>query len=290
MDDLPVTLLIARLRPERAWRLPAAPGSTVRSALLASLHHALCLQDDVLCAVCRHPDRCTVTTFWHSDGHRVAPWWLSVATPGRTALTIDDTLEIRMGLAGPIPEPGALPRAWLRMASLGLGPRRVPHRIESLVAEGSGPPRTLVRFGVLEEPMPEPGTLAQHIRVPSEAGPALIRLDTPYVGKRRPDAAEWLHAAIGRVRGLARSLRRTVSVRWPDPPAMGRARLERIEAARRSRSHPGRQDLSGWVGQLQLAGHEATPYVDLLAAAEVLGVGRSTTFGMGSVSVDWEAS
>ncbi|MFR2835754.1 MAG: CRISPR system precrRNA processing endoribonuclease RAMP protein Cas6 [[Clostridium] nexile] len=45
-----------------------------------------------------------------------------------------------------------------------------------------------------------------------------------------------------------------------------------------------KMDFSGLIGELEYAG-ELTPFVPWLATAEVLHIGRNTTFGMGNIQV-----
>lgn len=45
-----------------------------------------------------------------------------------------------------------------------------------------------------------------------------------------------------------------------------------------------KMDFSGLMGEIEFAG-DITPFVPWLSAAEVLHIGRNTTFGMGQVEV-----
>ena len=46
----------------------------------------------------------------------------------------------------------------------------------------------------------------------------------------------------------------------------------------------GKMDLSGLLGELEFAG-DLTPFVPWLLAAQILHIGRNTTFGMGRIEV-----
>ena len=59
-------------------------------------------------------------------------------------------------------------------------------------------------------------------------------------------------------------------------------RLEQVE--RYSNRMKGKMDLSGLLGELEFAG-DLTPFVPWLLAAQILHIGRNTTFGMGRVEV-----
>ena len=59
-------------------------------------------------------------------------------------------------------------------------------------------------------------------------------------------------------------------------------RLEQVE--RYSNRLKGKMDLSGLLGELEFAG-DLTPFVPWLLAAQILHIGRNTTFGMGRIEV-----
>ena len=63
-----------------------------------------------------------------------------------------------------------------------------------------------------------------------------------------------------------------------------REELELEVLERYSNRLHGKMDFSGLIGELEYAG-ELTPFVPWLATAEVLHIGRNTTFGMGNIQV-----
>lgn len=63
-----------------------------------------------------------------------------------------------------------------------------------------------------------------------------------------------------------------------------------VVVAQRVGQHMGQEvslDLSGWVGTLDFPPDDAAAIADLLAAAEFLGVGRSTSAGLGRFRLHW---
>jgi hypothetical protein len=117
-----------------------------------------------------------------------------------------------------------------------------------------------------------------------------VRVVTPFLHghrDRRPAVPELLQAAVLRVRAAARASAHELENRWPAAPARAWDRQEWIRVDRRARSQPGRQEMSGWIGHVYLDSRFA-PWFELLAAAELLHVGRATTRGHGEIALTWE--
>lgn len=297
-EDLRVTRLDAELRPARAWRLPPDPAVTLRGALGLAYLRESCPMEEPDCVGCPLRGSCLVPG-WYDPG-RVGsgaprPLLPRVAQPEGARATPEWPLRVTFWLLGAVPEPSRLVQALVQLAREGLGPGRVVHSLTRLTVQGAGSPVSLVA----EEPhpaeprWPEPGALAQFCRLPPQPGGAVLTLRTPARWaqahpQRAPSPHELILAALGRVRQLAR-VQDVRLRRWWSPPEGLPGRwtgLRWVEGSRYSarQGHP--VDLSGWTGSLVL-GPEVGPWADLLAAAEVLGVGRSTSAGRGEVSVEW---
>ena len=285
MNELPVTLAHLVLRPRRAWRPSPVPGATVRSALLAHLRSLICIQSRDDCGGCPLRHDCPYPTFWHPLDTNVPRWWLSPAAVQHHRCTPVRPLEITLGAAGEVPMPHVIPEALRRTARQGLGKDRVRHSVASLTCEGDGGPTTVMDGDQVVGRWSAPTRLAELVpRVPS--GARRLVLTSPHRHPTAPTVATWLTSAMGRLRGLARSAGVSLPVRWPDPgDEPTRYRDVRLVRASRFSNGGGRQDLSGWVGSLGLAGETVRRFGDLIAAAQVVGSSRSATCGLGSVQV-----
>lgn len=288
MRDLPVTRVVAAYVPDRPVPVDVLTSSRVRGALEAHLRQVVC----VACSERDHVPGCIVPAWWRRPAQEVPRWWIRVAPEPGVLVGPDRPLVVSWGALGEIPRPTALVEAFVRTADTGVA--LGPMGLDSLVVHGDGVPTLVEGRRVLAGYWPGPSPLSRHVRAPG-AGGATIRLVTPFqppqaVSDVRPTVASWLRSAIGRVRGTARSVGVQLATRWPDPDqARGAAQLWPVTASRPAVSQPGDQDLSGWVGLLRLEAPAASPFVDLLAAAEVLGVGRGVTRGLGAVEVDWDS-
>lgn len=267
MAAIPVTRVRARLRPARAWTLPEAPEVTLRGALGRALFEERCVRPDRKCGECPHRDTCLIPT-WYDPG--------LVGSPAARPFVVRAHAEAReVGperafgaewfFFGPVPDPDALQAALVRMARDGLGAERVPHELHVEV-EG---PAGLDRF--VREPL---------------GAPWHLELLTPLQvekSRARPPVSEVLRSAMLRVRSVARAVGATVERRWDLERVRGVwVESERVEGSRYSARQGETVDLSGWVGRIALT-EGAEEVEDLLAAAEVLHVGRATSAGLGWV-------
>ncbi len=293
LGQLTLTVATASLMPLQAWRPPPQPAVALRGALGAALMDVACLRRDRDCGGCEWTSDCPIVT-WYDPGRagsgRPRPFALRVleAAP---RVSRESPLVVEWALFEPPPRPSLLLEGLCRAARLGLGRDRVPHRVERLVVRGEGASVTLLRGGEQQGAWPAPAPLVRFVRLPADPIGARVHLLTPVQlhGGRPPDAAELLRSAVGRVRALARTRGVSLNRWWPEPRGLS-ARwegLRRVEGGRYSRRQAHRVDLSGWMGTLVL-GPEVAAWADLLAAMEVLQIGRHTPAGLGRIAVEWQ--
>lgn len=292
MADLPVTRTVALLTPRSPWSPSERPEVTVRGALGKALHEVLCVfprerQARGSCSPCPERERCAIPTWFEGHGQEARPYAIRVDPHG--PVRPDRPLRVNIVWFGPMPRPAAVQESLSRLATGGLGQRRVPHVLSRLWVRGEGGPIVVVHDDSTVGAWPRPGTLADQVRwPPARVAGASVAFRTPFQQKRpgRPSPQDILKAAILRVRSVARACGVELHRRWPEPIPGEWEALEHHVAARRSSSGQGRHDLSGWTGVVRFD-ERIAPFADLLAAAEVLHVGRGSSAGLGRVDVDW---
>ncbi|MCB9796312.1 MAG: CRISPR system precrRNA processing endoribonuclease RAMP protein Cas6 [Alphaproteobacteria bacterium] len=296
MAEVLLTRFDAELTPDHAWRLPDDPGVTLRGALGNAFMHLACVEPKKDCRSCGHVKRCVVPS-WFDPGragsHLTRPILPRLANEAGSAVTRASPLRLTGWLLGPIPRGSLFVEALVRMARVGLGPERVVHELTRLSVTGDGHEVELIRHEAGLAAFPSPGRLSDFARVPAEPTGALVHLGSPCVWSgvthdRPPTATELMKAAIARVRKVASAQGVRPAKRWPDPNGLeGTWRAARWRRGERySHRSSFNLDLSGWTGTLAL-GPEVAPFSDLLAAAQVLGVGKLTSAGRGSLVVEW---
>lgn len=284
MADLRLTRVVATFVPETPWTLPACPGVPVRGALEAQLRRVVC----VGCDSSGHRPGCLIDTWWRLPAHQSPLWWLRVDPAGGATVGPDRPLVVTWWCIGGPPRHTALIEALVGMERAGIGGR--PHRLDAIVAYGQGAPARVYRDGRTMGVWPDPAPLTRHVASPG-TGDAWVRLQSPFQAPRGaespPSAADWLRAAMLRVKAVARDHGTPLQVRW-DLEARAEAELHWVRAHRDPVSQPGRHDLSGWVGTYRLQAEDAERLSDLLVAAEVFGAGRGGTRALGAIDVQWE--
>jgi hypothetical protein len=204
-------------------------------------------------------------------------------------------LTLTLLLLGPVPDADGLLACLARAARDGLGPERVPHDLGPVWVDGarSGP----VDPGSLRRGWDRPAPLGALLQAPP-AAPTRVELafPDPFCWAPRPQPAiglgpdQLFDAALQRLRAVGRQLGAPTTEWWPRPgPALrvSERRLRLLQAERRS----GRQDravpLWGVQGSVVVEG-DLAPWAPLLAAAEVLGLGRRLTHGLGGLRLRWD--
>lgn len=290
MADLRVTSLQATLVPTAPWSRTERPEVTVRGALGAALYDVVCVRADRACDRCALVADCLIPSWFEPgrNGQQARPYVIRIDGPRQ--VTADRPLRVQMDWFGRIPRPTALLEALIRAAGKGLGPDRVRHQVQKVRAVGVGAPVIVVERDEVVGRWPEPDTLLRRVRLPvREVSGATVILRTPaqISSDGKPTAKDVLKAAILRLRALERAQGVTSVRRWPEPSVHGEwLDLRWVGGSRYSRRSRGPHDLSGWRGVLEV-GPEIGPYVDLLAASEVVHLGRGSSAGLGRVEVRW---
>lgn len=295
MSDLGVTRLTVELAPDEPWRPGVELANTLRGALGLAVREVACVVHHGVCEGCREAADCPVPAWFEGPPGAPRPFALRAAwAVGETACA-DLPLHLTLTFFGRLPRPSLVIEALRRMARTGLGPARVPHRIVHAVAEGLGAPVTLTPDNPIPI-WPEPAPLVRFVRLPSAPCPARVDLVTrmdlgSQVGDREPQPADLLKAAILRVRKLTSAQGLAQPPRWPDPATAGGRWLElRWEGAPRFSKRQGRKmPLEGWLGRVEFEAEAIAPFAALLAAAEVVQIGKKTSFGLGCLAVRWNA-
>lgn len=296
--SIPVTRVQATLAPATPWQASQWPEVTLRGALGKAVMDLACVRAHEDCARCELADRCVVPAWYDPDrggGQAVRPLVPSVWLPQDGQVSRERPLKLRLDLLGPVPLPELVLAALAHATASGLGPDRVPHAITRVSLVGQQSVDGGAELLTQPERWPVPAGLGALMRpLPAHPTGVVLRLRTPTRGKRvsahrPPHPAEILRLALLRLRAVERSLGLVLLRDWPDPSQVrGRWREARFHQRQRYSSRQGQPvDLSGWTGTLEL-GESVAPFADLLAAAEVLHIGRGTSAGGGRVTAAWE--
>jgi hypothetical protein len=292
LRHLQVTRLFATWQPDRPWSPPPALTNTLRGAVGASVMDVGCVRPSRECAGCESLEGCPVATWYDPNrysGSRLRPYVIRVHQ-GVDRVTPDLPLVAEWLLTGRTPHAHLLVEAMLRAGRLGLGPDRIPHRLLRLDAWGDGAQVRLIDSGRAIGLLPRPGALLRHVHLPDAPARAEVELLTPvqapaWVGEPHPRAL--LQLGVNRLRDLARDAGAPLERWWDLDRVEARwEELRHIQHGRWSQRQSARVDLSGWLGRFRLTG-DVTAVADLLAAMEVLHVGRNTSVGMGRLGVRW---
>jgi hypothetical protein len=304
LPALPILRVLAVFETEAPMdtgRFGVAVG--IRGAFELALSEIACVMPSRACHGCAHAAACPVPS-WLSPGLGSHP-----SAPRPYALRTLDVSATRVAAEwvffGEIPERSSVSQAFRRMARRGLGANRVAARLALVEALGAHGPVVLWEDDVERAPVPSSGVLPQFAR--PEGDEAILRfvspvqLQPPGDAPEAPTAAAILARTIERLRSLCRATGTPAPPRWPEIPAeLGAWQQVRfrpgfrwsersaasVRARRRATERDGHIDLSGWEGTL-VFDRTAGPWADVVAAAEVLQVGRHTTEGLGVVEVDW---
>ena len=275
-----VKLVEFAIRWRSAGRIPEFRGSAVRGAFGRGLRATGCARGGGCGGACQAPEQCpvahlfetpplpagSVPTRFRQPPH---PAVLRVAGPGTE--TVEAGTEERFGWAVLEPAWGWLPaieRAVGWMAEAGLGAERVRFGVEGARTTEAAP-RAITGNAVtlrLETPL----------RLQSEGQPW-----------RQWETGEFVRAVVRRVWLLAEFY--GGERRHPPAPADWAVRAERVavrwEDRQRYSSRQGREvPWGGLLGEVELTGVPAELGA-LLGWAEVVGVGKGTSMGLGRVGV-----
>lgn len=309
LPRIPYLRLRCTLRAEAPARLPPFHGSLLRGAFGHALRRLACSTGPGQeCASCRLRRACPYPrlfeTFLEPDatppflrGIKTAPRPYVFEPTGGEAFAPGDLLRFDLLLFGQAVALQAYALVAVeRMAEAGLGKDRarfVLDRVEAPAADGGF--ETIVDAGrsAAREPAP---------RLIPDQGPAgtraTLHLLTPtnvQSGGRPAEPAfrNLAFAMLRRTLEIAAVHLPGAEVDWDLGPWLEKARAVRIarsdvrwvEARRWSNRQGQETPLAGLVGSLELEG-DLAPLGPLLRAAEILHVGKGTTFGLGRVAVE----
>jgi len=304
---LPYLRLRITLRAEEEALLPSFKGSMLRGAFGRALRKASCVMGPQQnCETCGLRGACLYTRLFETfidgepppflKGHETAPRPFVVeAEDERRQFTPGDRLGFDLLLFGSAVELQALAVvAVARMAESGLGERRRRFAVEEIAFLDAGgefrpilspgrpraqallPPtnglpedeivlrfRTPARFKTGNHLMPSLGFRALVFRMLARA----LEL-THFFGDR--DAIDWSFQSFLRQAEGVRLVEKDLS--WKD--------LKRYSARQGAE-----MSMGGFVGSMRLAG-DLAPFAPLLRTAEIIHVGKGTTFGLGRVEVE----
>ncbi len=297
--DITATCLYAELVPRRPWVLPPFPEVTLRGAVGRALIELVCHHDAPLCRDCLDRDHCIVPN-WYDPGltgsAQLRPFVLRSLRPPGSRVSREHPLGIEWVFTEPPPDGFLFHDALLWAVREGLGRERVQHDLKRMIAFSGYQPLEVLAEGISLRPWPAPGPLHRMFELPGgDPYHLTLSLETPFQLKKRkglePSAAALLDAAVNRLRNVARRQGISILHRWP-PFHSVRGIWEDLQLERVSRfsSRQGeRVNLDGWTGTIHLQG-DLEPWAELLEAAQLLHLGRKTSFGLGRISLDWRCS
>jgi hypothetical protein len=313
LPPIPYLRLTLTLRALAPARLPPYKGSMLRGAFGHALRRTVCaMGPEQPCESCQLRQACVYPrifeTFIEDDPEGDPPPFLRGLPSAPRPYVFepnDDRLDFRAGdplafdllLIGQAVDLQAyVLLAVERMARAGLGAARAPFElIRAEVPTPDGTRRTLFENGRATGPAAPP-MLPR--RDGLDATRATIRLLTPLRFKERGHLSTTLD-----FRSLVLSMiRRTLELAWFHVPGAEidwtfRPLLDRAAAIRSTPTlawhdwdrYSNRQQrkvtLGGLLGTLDLEG-DLTPFAPLLRTAEILHVGKGTTFGLGRIAIE----
>ena len=309
IPHLPLTLI---LRAQAPARLPPFKGSMLRGAFGHALRRTVCsMGPEQPCESCRLRRACVNTRIFETFVEGTPPPLLRglptsprpyVFEPGdgRRDFAPGDPLQFGLLLIGQAAELQAYALlAVERMAQAGLGSNRAPFALDRVEARApDGASVLLFAEGRPLGPAAVPPSLPSTEGLPGSR--ATVHLHTPLRLKMQGGLAETVD-----FRDLTFAMvRRVLELAWFHVPGAGesidwnfRPLLHLAEAVacaprlawhdweRYSNRQQTKMTLGGLVGTLEIEG-DLAPFAPLLRAAEILHVGKNTTFGLGKIEVE----
>jgi hypothetical protein len=292
VGELPhLTLRVARMRfsATAEARFPAFPGSAWRGAFGQALKRLVCVMQERPCEGCPLQATCIFPAMFGGEPSPdvPAPRRLASAPPpfalrppprGPTRLADGSVIDLETTLIGRGTRWRAyVDRALEDAAARGIGPDRVPLRLERIVEIEPAPP-TWPRDGALRLSLLTPVRLKRDGR---HVGPAAFRpVDLLMAMVRRTGALGLLQDRgmldedPRALRAAAEMLRwRHLDVRWQD-------------TVRRSTRQDAVLRMGGLVGEAVLDTAALAPFRTILSLAPWIGVGAGVTMGLGQVRVE----
>lgn len=295
LQQLKVTRALLELEPQEPWRLPPHPAVTLRGAIGAAMVELCCTLPQPTCWSCERRQSCPIPGWYDpalGGATSFRPFVLRVRGADGSRVELGSPLLVELVFLGTLPRSSLVVESFCRAASEGLGPRRVPHVLRRLTVEGDGASSVVVEQDRVVGIWPDPTALSRFLPNPGPARSLILRTLTPLRLEKdlgRPSPADVLRCAIRRVRGVAAEQGVKIERRWPEPRAVEAVWEDLVlERAARWSSRQAREvRLDGWLGQASF-GEGIEPYQDLLEAVRIIGLGRSTSAGLGWIDLLWK--
>ncbi len=308
---IPCLRLRLTLRAEEPADLPPYQGSMLRGAFGHALRRMVCaMGPEQACSTCMLRRTCFYTRIFEPYVEGEPPPFLrgidQAVRPYVFEPQVSDgpvapgeTVGFDLLLFGQAVELQAYAvLAVERMAQAGLGAHRARFRLARVEAPGGGavPPRTLFEEGAPLSFQPARASLPEPESHPAER--YTLRFETPLRLKVRDRLAEQpgfrdlVFNMLRRTLELAHFHVPGAEIDWSFRPFLEQTAAVRVAGAdlvwhdweRWSNRQRTAMKLGGVVGSLRLEG-DLKPFLPLLRTAEVVHIGKSTTFGLGKVCV-----
>ena len=306
LPAIPYLRLRCTLRAEEEALLPSFKGSMLRGAFGRALRSSLCVMGpDQGCETCGLRSACLYTRLFETfvegepppfvKGEITAPRpFVLEAEEERRQFVPGDRLRFDLLLFGSAVQLQALAAvAVARMAGRGLGERRRRFALEEIAfLDAAGRFRPLAAPG---RPL-APALVPSHNGLPEDEITLCFRTPARFKAGGRLVQSLGFRALVFRM--LARALEIAhfygdrEAIDWQFQPLLRQADRVRIveqeltwkDLKRYSARQQTEMTLGGFVGSMRLAGNLA-PFAPLLRVAEILHVGKGTTFGLGRIEV-----
>jgi CRISPR-associated endoribonuclease Cas6 len=311
IPEIPYLRLRCTLRAEEEALLPSFKGSMLRGAFGRALRKSVCVMGpEQPCETCGLRAACLYTrlfeTFIESEpppflrGQTAAPRpFVFEAEDERRRFAPGDRLRFDLLLFGSAVGLQTLAAvAVARMAGRGLGERRRRFAVEEIAFEdAAGGFRPL-----LSADRPRPEELAPPLLPPRDGlpeGSITLRFRTPVRLKAGGQLLRGLgfrglvFRMLARVLELAHFFGDRAAIDWQIQSFLRQAEGVRVveqsfawkDVKRYSARQGTEMSLGGFVGSMRLAG-DLAPFAPLLRTAEIVHVGKGTTFGLGRVEIE----
>lgn len=307
LPAIPYLRLRCTLRAEEEALLPSFKGSMLRGAFGWALRSSLCvMRPGQTCVTCGLRSACLYTRLFETFIEGEAPPFLKgeIASPRpfvveaedeRREFAPGDRLRFDLLLFGSAVDLQALAEvAVVRMAQRGLGERRRRFAVEEIAyLDASGEFRSVAAPGrPLAPPLVPPCNGLPEDEI-------TLRFRTPARFKANGHLVQALGFRALVFRMLARALEIAhfygdrEAIDWQFQPLLRQADRVRIveqelawkDLKRYSARQRTEMSMGGFVGSMRLAG-DLAPFAPLLRTAEIVHVGKGTTFGLGRVELE----
>ena len=286
--DIEYLPLRISLRSMKRAELPPYLGSTLRGVIGQALYHTDKAFYDFLYENGKNSEK---------KQDIVKPYIIVPPAVAGSRLTVDPGEELNFDfilLGEAAAYVHILARALQKVQSYGLGAKRYPFSLSQIINVGEQ--RLLWKEGIYYEKGGEPVKL-ENISCPSDVTGAILRLCTPLRIRRDGSLVRTISCQT-----LIRNITNRVTMiterygGWVNQDEVKRLQelaaeivmikenLRLVSIERFSNRLQKKMDFSGLLGEVEYAG-DLMPFVPWMLAAQILHIGRNTTFGMGRIQV-----